>query len=82
MQNLLERVGAVPGALDKTVFELQSVDWRDSTPVDSVILFDQMRLLQNNGAYHFGYYPDDFILDHPSIDVIRPAISVSDYPYR
>lgn len=82
LQRLLDRVSTIPGALDKTVFELQSTDWRDSRPVDSATLFEQMRLFQDNGAYHFGYYPDDFILDHPDVDVIRPAISLSTYPYR
>lgn len=82
LQQLLQRVASIPGALDKTVFELQSVDWRDSEPVDSATLLEQMRLLQNNGAYHYGYYPDDFILDHPDINTIRPVISVSEYPYR
>lgn len=82
LQRLVDRVSSIPGALDKTVFELQSIDWRDSSPVDSATLSDQMRLFQNNGAYNFGYYPDDFILDHPDINTIRPAISLSEYPYR
>ncbi len=82
LQRLVDRVSVIPGALDKTVFELQSVDWRDNRPVDSSTLFEQMRLLKNNGVHHFGYYPDDFILDHPDINIIRPAISLSEYPYR
>ena len=82
LQQLLERVDSIPGAFEKTVFELQSVDWRDSKPVDSMTLSDQMRLLQRSGAYQFGYYPDDFVLDHPDINIIRPVISLSEYPYR
>jgi len=82
LRHLVDRVSIIPGALDKTVFELQSIDWRDSRPVDSATLFSQMRLLQNNGAYNFGYYPDDFILGHPDINIIRPAMSLSTYPYR
>lgn len=82
LEHLVDHVSIIPGALDKTVFELQTIDWRDSRPVDSATLFSQMRLLQNNGAYNFGYYPDDFILDHPDINIIRPAMSLSTYPYR
>ncbi|MEE8379421.1 MAG: poly-beta-1,6-N-acetyl-D-glucosamine N-deacetylase PgaB, partial [Gammaproteobacteria bacterium] len=82
LRRLIGRVSAIPGALDKTVFELQSVDWRNTTPVKSATLVEQMRLFQDNGAYSFGYYPDDFILDHPDINTIRPAISLSVYPYR
>ena len=82
LQGLIDRVSAIPDALEKTVFELQSIDWRDKSPVESATLFNQMRLFQDNGAYNFGYYPDDFILDRPDINTIRPAISLSVYPYR
>jgi biofilm PGA synthesis lipoprotein PgaB len=40
-----------------------------------------MRAVQALGARHIGYYPDDFLNDRPSLEVIRPAISSSDYPY-
>jgi biofilm PGA synthesis lipoprotein PgaB len=82
LEKLVERVNTIPGALEKTVFELQSIDWRDKSQVKSATLLEQMRLFQNKGAYNFGYYPDDFIKDHPVINTIRPAISLSAYPYR
>jgi biofilm PGA synthesis lipoprotein PgaB len=82
LEELVERVNSIPGALRKTVFELQSVDWRDNSQVESTTLLEQMLLLQKKGAYNFGYYPDDFIREHPVINTIRPAISLSAYPYR
>lgn len=80
LRQLVDKVAVIPGALDKTVFELQSVDWRKREPLDSAILARHMRLLLRNGAANFGYYPEDFIRGHPDLDTIRPAISLATEP--
>ena len=77
LRQLVAKVAAVPGALNKTVFELQSVDWRNQTALDSAVLASHMNLLLHNGAANFGYYPDDFIRGLPNLDEIRPAISLA-----
>ncbi len=82
LKTLVERVAEVPGGLDKTVFELQSIDWKRKQSIDSAILARQMKLLRGMGVHHFGYYPDDFILASPDIDTIKQEISLSDYPYK
>lgn len=69
------------GDLTKVVFELQSVDWRTQTQIDSVELAHHMRLLQKQGVRNFGYYPDNFIDDHPVVNAIYPEFSLSTYPY-
>lgn len=81
LHKLVSRVAEHPGGLSRTVFELQSVDWRDGTRVGSEVLRRQMHLLQRLGALNFGYYPDDFVAAYPEIDAIRPAFSLSTYPY-
>ncbi len=80
LKELVSRVAAIPGALDKTVFELQSVDWRSSKPVDGATLAQQMGLLLRNGVINFGYYPDDFIQGRPALEAIRPVISLKITP--
>ncbi len=70
------------GDLSKVVFELQSVDWRNQTPVNSDVIANQMRILRKQGALNFGYYPDNFIRNHPALDVIYPEFSLSTYPYE
>jgi len=80
LRRLVEKVAAIPGALDKTVFELQSVDWRKQEPLDSAILARHMKLLLRNGAANFGYYPEDFIKGHPDLETILPAISLVTEP--
>jgi biofilm PGA synthesis lipoprotein PgaB len=81
LQRLTARVAEHADGLDKTVFELQSVDWRDQSPVATATLRGQMDLLRHLGVRHFGYYPDDFIAGHPALAGIRPAMSLSTYPY-
>lgn len=81
LETLVREVARQPGGLDKTVFELQSVDWRSRTPLDAAVLRQEMDRLRHLGVRHFGYYPDDFIAGHPPLAAIRPAMSLSTYPY-
>jgi biofilm PGA synthesis lipoprotein PgaB len=67
--------------MDKIVFELQSKDWRTNTAVSNRQLIKQMKLLKQEGIANFGYYPDDFIKNHPDIDKIMPYISLATFPY-
>ncbi|WP_312997578.1 poly-beta-1,6-N-acetyl-D-glucosamine N-deacetylase PgaB [Achromobacter animicus] len=88
LDELVDIVARRPGALSRTVFELQSRDWRtgpdrpDATPVDTDVLAGWMRRLQLRGARSFGYYPDDFSQDQPRLQGIRPAISEAWYPLQ
>lgn len=88
LDSMVDAVARRPGALGKTVFELQSRDWRASpgqpegAPVDTAVLAGWMQRLQRRGALSFGYYPDDFSQDQPRLQGIRPAISEAWYPIR
>lgn len=77
---LLGKVKAVPGALRKTVFELQSRDWKTGQPVPSATLAAQLRQLRLQGARNVGYYPDDFHADQPEEAIIKPVISAETEP--
>jgi biofilm PGA synthesis lipoprotein PgaB len=77
LDSLLERVKQHPGALDKVVFELQATDWRSPRPVDSNVIARAMRRLQLGGALNFGYYPDDFVRNHPTLELVKPALSLA-----
>lgn len=89
LDQLVDRVAERPGALDRTVFELQARDWRrpenesdaSSGLIDSQTIAQWMRRLQVRGAKHYGYYPDDFTQDHPAVQQIRPQMSTSWFPY-
>jgi biofilm PGA synthesis lipoprotein PgaB len=84
LRALYAAVAMLPGAISKTVFELQAVDWRQrpAQPVPSARLRAQLRLLQQLGAHHIGWYPDDFLHGHPDAVIIGDAISARGFPWR
>jgi biofilm PGA synthesis lipoprotein PgaB len=87
LDKLVDAVAARPGALRKTVFELQARDWRsmpdqaDAEHIDSALLAHWMKRLQLRGAPSFGYYSDDFTQNQPRLQIIRPAFSTAWYPF-
>ncbi|HEX7813296.1 MAG TPA: poly-beta-1,6-N-acetyl-D-glucosamine N-deacetylase PgaB [Burkholderiales bacterium] len=82
LDGLVRKVAAAPEGLAKTVFELQSMDWKTRTPVPAATLAAQLRRLQLLGALNIGYYPDDFIADRPALAVIKAALSVQTFPRK
>lgn len=82
LEALVRKVAAQPGALAKTVFELQSVDWNTRKPVPADVLAEQLQRLQRLGAVNVGYYPDDFLADRPALATIKPALSTQIFPRK
>lgn len=82
LSTLAKTVAAIPGALDKTVFELQAVDWKTSKPVTGHELAMQMDTLMDAGVRSYGYYPDDFVKDQPKLDELVERFSLRSFPYR
>jgi poly-beta-1,6-N-acetyl-D-glucosamine N-deacetylase len=81
-RDLVVRVkAAAPDAMDRSLFELATQDWRTQQPVAESDVTSRIELLEVNGVRHVGYYPDDFIKNHPGLESIRPSISIADYPY-
>ncbi|CFW32790.1 hemin storage protein [Bordetella pertussis] len=75
MRQLVAAVARQKG-LDRTIFELQARDWRVGKPIDTEILRKQMVQLRSLGAINYGYYPDDFIANHPDAEVLRDVMSL------
>lgn len=85
LDRLVNTVAQNPGALDKTVFELQARDWRKSgtqAEISGKQLSEWMRQLKLSGAANYGYYPDDFINDKPEMSEVRSAFSSYWYPQK
>jgi biofilm PGA synthesis lipoprotein PgaB len=86
LQRLQTAIAAHPAGLSRTLFELQTVDWRTAPgspkrAVSAATLVSQMRLLLRGGALNIGYYPDDFVMNRPAVDELRRVTSVHAYPY-
>ncbi|WP_339515569.1 poly-beta-1,6-N-acetyl-D-glucosamine N-deacetylase PgaB [Pseudomonas sp. RL_15y_Pfl2_60] len=77
----LEKMVAIidkrPGALKRTVFELQARDWSkpNAPAIDAKQLAQWMQRLQWKGVANYGYYPDNFVRNEPALEEIRPAFS-------
>lgn len=85
LDRLVNAVAQTPGALDKTVFELQARDWRKSgeqAEISGKQIAEWMRQLKLSGAGNYGYYPDDFINDKPEMSEIRSTFSSYWYPQK
>nr|WP_305910126.1 poly-beta-1,6-N-acetyl-D-glucosamine N-deacetylase PgaB [Methylomarinum sp. Ch1-1]MDP4519213.1 poly-beta-1,6-N-acetyl-D-glucosamine N-deacetylase PgaB [Methylomarinum sp. Ch1-1] len=70
-----------PAALKRTVFELQSVDWRSQEKIPQRELMQQMELLQRKNAMNFGYYPDDFLTNEPPLMMLKETMSLEIFPF-
>ena len=77
LEQLVAKIKQRPGALDRTVFELQARDWtkKDQADIDGAHLADWMSRLKRQGATSFGYYPDNFLDNLPDLKTVRPALS-------
>lgn len=84
---LVDAVRQYPGAMNKTVFEIQARDWEqgefnDMGHIPAEVMAKWLRQLQLHGARSLGYYPDDFVTNQPRMEIIRPAISNAWYPHQ
>lgn len=67
LTSLVAAVKATPGGIEKSVFEVQTTDWRTKEPVPMPVLLGQFALLKRAGAIHLGYYPDNQYRDQPRV---------------
>jgi poly-beta-1,6-N-acetyl-D-glucosamine N-deacetylase len=73
---LVKKVLDRPGAIDRVVFELQTVDWRkDNTPLSTEEIVGTIKRLYELGAMHVAYYPDMLFQNHPAPAAIRAVLA-------
>ena len=63
--------------LDKVFFEFQTMNGHTQKPIPESELISWIQLLQKHKIYSYGYYPDNFLKDQPSIQQMRPYMSVN-----
>jgi poly-beta-1,6-N-acetyl-D-glucosamine N-deacetylase len=74
--DLVKKVLDRPGAIDRVVFELQTVDWRkDNTLLSTDEIVATIRRLYDLGAVHVAYYPDMLFQNHPAPAAIRAVLA-------
>ena len=74
--DLVKKVLDRPGAIDRVVFELQTVDWRkDNALLPTEEIVSTIRQLYDLGAVHVAYYPDMLFQNHPGPAAIRAVLA-------
>ena len=81
LKSLVYKAKGAKNGLQKTIFELQATNWKTKKPIDTKVLTQQLKALNEAGAIHVGYYPDDFFKNQPEMEAIRPYISSRNFPY-
>ncbi len=75
-KQIIANVRKLQCGLERTVFELQTVNWRkDSEPISSQELSLTIQFLYDLGANHIAYYPDDLFHNNPDADLMRHVFS-------
>lgn len=69
---IVKRVKEEKCGLERTVMELQTVDWRkNNEPLSSNELSHTIRYLYGLGVHHVAYYPDNVYSNNPDADKIN-----------
>ncbi|HHA19453.1 MAG TPA: poly-beta-1,6-N-acetyl-D-glucosamine N-deacetylase PgaB [Methylophaga sp.] len=82
LSQLIQKARIYDPKLEKTLFELQSVDWNTQQALSDPLLKEQFRLLMRSGVKHIGYYPDGFLNNQPRLSTIKSSISLSVFPFE
>ncbi|MCA9400037.1 MAG: poly-beta-1,6-N-acetyl-D-glucosamine N-deacetylase PgaB [Candidatus Omnitrophica bacterium] len=82
LRGLVRQAAKFPNGLKKTVFKVQTYHWDKNEWIESGEILQWMRTLVSEGAHHIAYYPDDYVGNHPDIDIIRLMMSKEDFPFE
>ena len=80
LTDLVKKAATHRNGLNKTIFELQTVDWRNSQKIKMETFLGQVSLLQKLGVKHIGYYPDNVFENHPTLKDLQEKFTVPDIP--
>ncbi|TCB52570.1 poly-beta-1,6-N-acetyl-D-glucosamine N-deacetylase PgaB [Acinetobacter sp. ANC 4779] len=64
--------------LNRTIFELQAVNWKNNQKLSTQEIIETIKFLEKNGVKHIGYYPDDFVNEHPQPSRLKSAFLIDD----
>ena len=80
LTQLVKTAAKQPDGLKKTVFELQSVNWKTHEKIPMPVFNEQLELLKKLGVSHIGYYPDNVLTDQPRLTDLQQHFSLNAMP--
>jgi biofilm PGA synthesis lipoprotein PgaB len=76
-KDLIARIKSRPGAMQRVVFELQTVDWtKGDKPIPIEELTATIKSLYEQGVEHIAYYPDMLFENHPDWSPMRHTFAL------
>ena len=76
--DLVKRSKKYDPDLSHTIFELQALNWRNNQKLSTEEIVDTIKFLEKHGVKHIGYYPDDFVEEHPQPSKLKSAFLTGD----
>ncbi len=80
LEELVRRVALHPDGLRKSVFELQTIDWKTRQKIPMETFLRQLQLIRDRGGIHLGYYPDNVFEDYPHLADMERAFALPRFP--
>lgn len=82
LRKLVAKTATFKKGLDKTVFKVQSYDWKSEEWIDSTTVSLWLKTILAAGGHNVAYYPDDYRVNEPKLKVIRRVIGTEDFPFK
>jgi biofilm PGA synthesis lipoprotein PgaB len=73
--DIVSRVKEQECGLERTVMELQTVNWRNDEPISSEELSRTIAHLYALGVHHIAYYPDNVYKNNPNADSLQQDLT-------
>ncbi|MDP3301263.1 MAG: poly-beta-1,6-N-acetyl-D-glucosamine N-deacetylase PgaB [Sulfuricurvum sp.] len=70
-ESIVDNVKQEECGLERTVMELQTVNWRNNEPISPKELSDTIKELYDMGIHHIAYYPDNVFKNIPDAERIN-----------
>lgn len=80
LTQLVDAVSRHRTGFKKTVFELQSMNWKTHEKIAMPVFIEQLELLKKLGVKHLGYYPDNVFEDQPKLADMQQHFSIPTAP--
>lgn len=74
LSKLVKQAEAKDGGLEKTIFKLQAMNWRENRPIKARVLRKRLAHLAQRGALHFAYGPDNPLANRPRVNRMDQAL--------
>jgi biofilm PGA synthesis lipoprotein PgaB len=81
LKKLVSNAKGFPDSIDKTVFKIQTYDWKKEVWIKDRVILEELRDILSSGGRHLAYYPDDFRVEKPGIQTIKLEMSTQSDPF-